>query len=251
LDTKGPYRHLRLYLNNSVKIKELMREKYLIYLFVIILTGCLPSVSRQGTPETPTERKTTTVEDTTKMTLSLEEQRKASLEVFKKVLEIREKGPLTPESIKKIEALYQKIIKEYPQSPLTEESYVYLIILYLRDYKPPQLDRAERTYKEFIMKYPSSSVRNRIESLLSTYYYSKKMWKRIIEIHYHRIRRFIETGKIDNPYFLYIYSEAKLHLGDIEEAEKGYRWVIKLAPGTNTAVKAQARLKQIKRQQNK
>jgi TolA-binding protein len=226
-----------------------MKRKFLLIFLFIILTGCLYSTSKQTHPEgRPSEKKTTSPETATKRSLTPEEQKRASLEVFKEILKAREKRPLTPETIKNVESLYWRIIREYPESPLAQESYIHLIKLYLRDYNPPQLDRAEGVYREFITTYPSSPVREKLDSLMTAYYYSNQMWKKIIEIHYDRIRRFIETGKIDNPYFLYIYSEAKLHLGDTEEAEKGYKWVIKLAPGTNTAVKAQTRLEQLRKE---
>ncbi len=203
---------------------------------LLYLTGC----------STVKEKPSVYKEPPTKKELSKEEQKKLSLKPFKEVLTLRETGKNDPETLSKIEQLYFQIQTSYPESPLAEESYLHLAKLYLRDYKPPRPEKAEKMYLLHKKLYPDSSLSKRIKDFIVRYYHAAGMWNRLLDFLEPDILEFIKTGKIKEVEYLYMYAEAKYHLSDIVEAVKGYEWVIKLAPETNLARRARAKLEKMK-----
>jgi outer membrane protein assembly factor BamD (BamD/ComL family) len=213
----------------------LSHKGFFLLLIIFSVLSCAPDISiRKKTP--PVQEK---------QPLTVQEQQNESLKIFKRILEVRKSTKTLEEAIRKIEPMYLEIIEKYPQAPLAQESCLRLIELYLRDYTPPAIEKAENIYKTFMERYPQSRLRATIERTLTKFFYSRKMWKRIIELHRERIKSFIETGNIDDPYYLFVFSEARYNTGNISEAVKGYKWIIKKFPDSHDAKLSERRLKEI------
>ncbi|MEK7333505.1 MAG: hypothetical protein AAB017_09025, partial [Nitrospirota bacterium] len=78
-------------------------------------------------------------------------------------------------------------------------------------------------------------------------YYANKMWDRLLRIFTPHVKKFIATWKLDRPYHLFMFSEAKFNLGDLIEAEKGYKIVIEFFPKTTEGETSKKRLEEIKK----
>ncbi len=177
--------------------------------------------------------------------LSAEEQKQASLEIFKQILKISISTPDRARAAREVEPLYRKIIEEYPESPLAQESYLRLIELYLRDYRPPETKRAEETLQALKQRYPQSPIIPEAEKRIAGFYYNTGNWNGVIQVYREKIKEFIKTGKIDSAGTLFMYAEAMYHRGETEEAIKGYRWVVRLFPSSNEAYKARKMLEKL------
>lgn len=178
--------------------------------------------------------------------LTIEQQREKANQEFANVLEIVEKVEKRSDAVPEIERRYKNIIENYPDAPLAQEIHWRLVELYLRDYNPPRIEDAKAVFTTFKERYPQSPLKTAIEDTMTRFYAAKGMWDELLELHDYRIRRFVETGKIDSPFFLFMYAEALRNLGEKQEALKGYNWVIKTFPGTQMADIAKRRLELIK-----
>jgi TolA-binding protein len=173
--------------------------------------------------------------------LPLNEQERLSQEMFEMILELtanEERASIIP----RMEAMYREIIDKYPDAPLAQESYWRLIIMSIEDKNPPDIERAEAVYREFNAKYPGSPVKAAIDDTLMHFYYSIEKWDYLINILKPYIREYIKTGMLNGPYTLFLYSEAKLNLGDTVEAEKGYKIIIDTFPKSTEARISKLRL---------
>jgi len=182
-----------------------------------------------------------------KKKLPMEEQEKAAFELFEKILSLTEEAKSREAILPQMEALYEEIINNYPDVPLVEESYQKIIAMDIEEFNPPKVDKAERLYQDFLKKYPDSSVKIYIEQTLGQFYYKNKMWDKLLRIFIPQIKKFIQTGKLENPYYMFMYSEAKFNLGDFVEAEKGYKIVIEFFPRTKEGETSKNRLEEIKK----
>jgi len=177
--------------------------------------------------------------------LSAEVQTQKAMEVFEKILKLTENSSRT-EVLPKLETEYLRIIKEYPKALLAPECYWRLVLIYLNDYNPPRIEKAEALYGEFIKKIPDSTLRPLIEEALSKNYVLDLKWDKLLRLYTPAIKQFIEKGKKPRVYELFMYSEAKLNLGDLEEAEKGYKIIIDQFVDTPEARESKKRLEKIK-----
>ncbi|MCX7793899.1 MAG: hypothetical protein N2257_05790 [Thermodesulfovibrionales bacterium] len=207
-----------------------MRKISLIIL-ILLFFACATQVKKEEVFEKPP-------------TLSKEEQERMALEAFNKILELTESGS-REKILPKLERAYLEIINNYPQAPLAQESYWRLIIIYTRDYKPPKSEEAEKLYDKFIRLYPDSPFRKDIEDTIVRFYYNQQEWERLLALQIPYIKEYIKTGELKTPVHLFYYSEAKLGLGDIKEAEKGFRTIITLFPNSSEAMVAKKRLEEI------
>jgi TolA-binding protein len=198
------------------------------FLLTVFFASCAPLETKRKEEPAPI-----TYEEPPR--ISIEEQGTKSIEIFKKILEVSESSEERSEVVPQIEAMYRDITIHYPDAPLAQESYQRLIQLYLKEYRPPDVDKAEEIYGEFLRKYPSSPMKSNVENTLSRFYYRSKMWNKLIELFRFKIKQFIETEKLESPYPLFMYSEAQYNLGETEEAEKGYEWIIRTFPNTSIA----------------
>ena len=170
-------------------------------------------------------------------------QEAGSLKVFSEILDVIESTRDRKSILPKIEELYDKIISEYPDAPLAQESYWKLITLYIEDYSPPAYDKAEARYNEFIKKYPKSALKGFLSEELGRSYYRNAMWKKLLEVCTPLFREHIEQGTRTRASLLFMYAEANYNLGNVAEAEKGYEIVVEKFPKLNEGVKSKSRLK--------
>ncbi len=173
------------------------------------------------------------------------EQEALALQTFTEILELTADVPKR-QVLAQMQELYWKIIREYPDSYYAKESYWRLIIIHLEDFQPPRIQRAMELYREFLQKYPRHPVRLAIEDTMVRFFYKAKLWKELLEIVNPVVREFVRTGELKGPFFLFLYAEAKRALGELEEAEKGYRHVIGLFPSSTEAKISRRRLKGLK-----
>ncbi|MDP2166785.1 MAG: hypothetical protein Q8J64_00450 [Thermodesulfovibrionales bacterium] len=177
--------------------------------------------------------------------LPIEEQNQRSMEIFEEILEMTAGGDREA-ALPMMMAGYQRIINEFPDTPLAQDSYWRLIKMNLDDHQPPGIEDAERLRREFMKKYPGSNLTLAIDDTLVRAYYQHHLWQKLLEFTTPAAREYIKTGNLRGPFFLFLYTEAKLNLGDLTEAEKGYRIIIELFPGTSEAAISQKRLEGIK-----
>ncbi len=175
---------------------------------------------------------------------SREEQERKSLEAFNKILEITEEGP-RHEILPRLERAYLELINNYPEAPLAQEGILRLLIIYTRDYNPPKTEEAERLYRIFLERYPDSPFKEEIERTMVRFYYTNRLWDKLLLSQTPYIKEYIKTGELKTPVHLFYYSEAKLGLGEIKEAEKGYRTIITLFPNSPEATVSKKRLEEI------
>ncbi|OGW28529.1 MAG: hypothetical protein A2X59_08635 [Nitrospirae bacterium GWC2_42_7] len=186
-----------------------------------------------------------TIEKIDSKELSAEMQTQKAMEVFEKILNLTENSPRS-EVLPKLETEYLRIIKEYPNASLVPESYWRLVLIYLNDYDPPVTEKAEALYGDFIKKFPDSTLRSLLEEALSKNYVLALKWEKLLRLYTPVIKQFIEKGKKPKAYELFMYSEAKLNLGDLKEAEKGYKIIIDQFIDTPEARESKKRLEMIK-----
>ena len=179
-----------------------------------------------------------------------DEQDKRALELFRRIYDTFEKGNRA-QALPEVERLYGELIDTYPEAALAQESYWRLILIFLNDHTPPAFDRAEAYYNRFMAKYPSSQVRGEIDKALSDSYYRNRQWDRLLKFYTPAIKLYIEKGKLSKPQDMFMYAEAKLNLGDLVEAEKGYRIVIALFPRTRESALSSERLEEIRKRKPK
>ena len=211
----------------------------LVVLFLIPACVTLPKIADDKKPPAAGKK------------LPVEEQEKKVNELFGRILSLTEEAEDRQAVVPKMEALYYEIINNYPDVPLVEETYWRLIALSLGDLKPPKVDNAERLYKDFLRIYPRSTLTFNIEQALGQFYYANKMWDRLLRIFTPYVKKFIATGKLDRQYHLFMFSEAKFNLGDLIEAEKGYKIVIEFFPKTAEGETSKKRLEEIKKTKSK
>ncbi len=207
-----------------------MKKIPVLILLTVLVFACAPQVKREETVKP--------------IPLSREEQEKKALEAFNKILELTETGS-REEILPRLENAYIDIIKLYPEAPLAQESYWRLIVIYTRDYAPPKVEEAEAAYKNFINSYPDSPFKKEIEDTMVRFYYTQKLWDKLLNIEIPYIKEYIKTGELRTPAHLFYYSEAKYGLGDYKEAEKGFRTIITLFPTSSEASVAKKRLEEI------
>ena len=151
------------------------------------------------------------------------EQEKGSLMVFTELLDLIESTSDRKSILSKIEKLYNKIIRGYPEAPLAQESYWKLITLYIEEYSPPSYEKAEALYNEFISKYPGSVFKGYMVETIGRSYYRNAGWDKLLEICGTVFRVDVEQCKKTRASVLFMFTEANNYLGKMSYAEKGYK----------------------------
>jgi hypothetical protein len=206
-------------------------------LMVLLAFSCAPKIKEPlPSPEPPGKK------------LSANEQNTLAMLEYEEILEKitgRGKHNMLPE----LEESYRDVISRYPEAYLAQESYWRLVEMNLINYNPPRLDKAEQIRNEFLAKYPNSRMTRIIDDSLVRFYHRKKYWKRLLNICSYYARKYMETKKLESPLFMFYYAEAKLNLKDFVEAEKAYRIVTRLFPGSHEARIAKEQIREIKMSQ--
>ncbi|MBI5407981.1 MAG: hypothetical protein HZA14_01285 [Nitrospirae bacterium] len=178
------------------------------------------------------------------------EQETKSLEVFSEILELIESSENRESVLPQVEQLYGKIIKEYPEAPLAQESYWKLITLYVEDYTPPAYEKAESLYHEFTGRYPNSFVEGFIEDTLAHSYYRHADWDKLVKLCTPAYKEYIDRGIKPRASLIFMYSEANYNLGNYTEAEKGYEATVELFPKSNEGLRSKAMLQKMNKSGN-
>jgi TolA-binding protein len=173
------------------------------------------------------------------------EEELKSLDRFMEILNLVESAPDRKAVLPEVEKAYIGIIKEYPDTPLAQESYWRLIMIYINDYSPSDYEKAESCYHEFLDKYPQSPLQYFVEEALGARYYRDAMWKKLLLVSTPAFKKYIDQGKSSTPSLMSMYAEANFNLGNFKEAEKGYKIVMDLFPKLNESKKSMARLEEI------
>jgi TolA-binding protein len=175
------------------------------------------------------------------------EEEVKSLELFTEVLDLVESGDDRKTVLPQIEELYEKIIEQYPQAPLAQESYWKLITIYVEDYSPPAYDKAEAVYYEFVGKYPKSFMKGFIEDTIGNSYYKNKDWERLLKLTSPMYREYLDSGNQPRASMMFMHAEAQYNLGNIEEAEKVYKITEKLFPKLIVGIKSRKMIEKIEK----
>ena len=211
-----------------------------IFIFLISIFTVAPITTSS---EEPGEAKPS---EETKEKLSPADREAKAYELFDEILTLTE-TPDIQTVLPQIETLYFKIIREYPDTALAQESCWRLISIYVDRSIPPEYEKAETLYFEFLKKYPESVIKNMIEDTLSKSYYKNGKWDKLSKLYSSAVNEFKEKGKLSRPDPMFMYAEAKFNLGDFMEAERAYKIVIELFPTSSKAAASKRRLEEIKK----
>jgi outer membrane protein assembly factor BamD (BamD/ComL family) len=211
-----------------------MNKKGIHILYIFLITALLASCT--SAPSKNAE---------TKKTLAPKEDELKSLDRFTEILNLVELSPDRKAVLPEVEKAYIGIINEYPDTPLAQESYWRLIMIYINDHIPPDYEKAEYRYNEFLNKYPRSPLKNFVEEALGNRYYRDAMWKKLLWVSTPAFNKYVDQGISTTPSLMFMYAEANYNLGNFTEAEKGYKGVIVLFPKLNESKKSRARLDEI------
>lgn len=170
-----------------------------------------------------------------------------SLALFTEILELVESSRDRRSVLPRIEEVYIRIIKEYPDAPLAQESYWKLIEIYVEDYSPPAFEKAESLYQQFSKKYSKTYMKSFIEDTLGNSYYKNTEWTRLLKLSEPVYIKYSQTGKEPRASMIYMYAEAQYNLGNYDEAEKAYRIVSEHFPKLIVGIRAKTMLKEIKK----
>jgi tetratricopeptide (TPR) repeat protein len=220
-----------------------MKKTYICTIAVMFLLSMF-SVVPIATPSEKQEE-TTPSEKRGEEPVSADREAKA-YELFNEILTLTD-TPDIKAVLPQMEALYLEIIRGYPDTALAQESCWRLISLYVEKYTPPEYEKAETLYTEFLKKYPVSAIKDLIDDTLSRSYYKNEKWIEILKLYSSVVDVYKEKGKLPNPNPMFMYAEAKYNLGDLVESEKAYKIVIELFPTSNRAVTSMGRLEDIKK----
>jgi len=217
------------------------------FVFSVLLSACTTTgVQKPGVKE---EKQIAPAEAPTPQVYTKEQRE--TLDIFEQILEIYESAENRQAAAQKAEGLYARIITKYPDTPLAQESYWKLITIFMRDYSPPAFDKAETYYNEFIKKYPDSVLKNAVDQSLMNSYAEHSEWDRLLRFCTPAFREFKEESKESAPMVVFMYSEANYRLGNIMEAEEGYKAAVKLYPNLGYGKMAKKRLEEIGQKEKK
>jgi len=231
-------------------------KKYLIYIMFVIaaisfaiaaisLLSACSTVRQTGGKEKPEEMKPVAAEAV--KSVHPTEREAGSLRVFSDALDLIESSKDRKAVLPQVENLYRKIIKDYYDTPLAQESYWRLISIYIDDYSPPDYEKAESLYMEFVKEYPGSPLRGFVAETLGKSYYKSAQWDKLLKVCTPAFREYTEEGKRPKPSLMFMYAEANFNMGSVAEAEKGYEIFLEVFPGTGDSIKAKTRLEEIRR----
>ena len=137
------------------------------------------------------------------------------------------------------------MIKKYPATPLAQESYWKLITIYLKDYSPPEYDKAEGLYREFLEKYPQSVLKVIVTTTIANSYYKNKQWNGLTALCAPILIDYSAGEGSPNALLMYMCADADYYLGNFDNAERTYKGIIKQFPKARIGQKAKNMIRQI------
>jgi len=177
-------------------------------------------------------------------------QKEREVEAFARLNEIlqvsrsgRERNAVLAEK----EKLYLKLIKDYPDVPIAQESYWKLIEMNLEDKTPLEYDRADALFNEFYEAYPESGMKGPVYRTFIINYTRNNEWKRLAGICEPEYMEYLEKGTSLYPLTIFMYAEANFKLGNYDEAEKAFRIIIEKFPYLKENGLSKARITYIER----
>ena len=173
----------------------------LMLLLSTLVSGCAGIPGDQGLADKKTS------------TLSPEEQINLATGEFLKIYKLSQAG--RDANLDKMIASYQRIIQEYPEAPLAQESYWHLIQIMLEDFQPPKKDEALKLFSQFTLDYPESPLQNAVSDTVMRFLYQQNLWQDLLVLTKPYAQNIDKiTAPPKKPLPLFMYSEARYHLGE-------------------------------------
>jgi len=221
----------------------LINGAYICALAVILLTACAttPKEAQQAMPIEPVAS-----DRVNKDQLHTEEEIK-SLEIFTEILEVSRSARDRQSVLPQLEALYTQLIRNFPETPLAQESHWKLINIFVNEYSPPDYDKAEKFYRDFLKKYHDSPLRGVVEDTLGRSYMKHAEWSRLLTLCSSSYSGFVENKITPKASLMFMYAEANYNLGNIEQAEKAYSIVSGLFPELSVGKKSKSMIEEIRK----
>jgi len=194
-----------------MKITSHMVAKPALTLAIAIMVSCAPQTKKTGLPPEPIQEE-----------MPAEIQEELSMASFELLLSrtqdlsMKERRPI-------LEKGYYQMIEKFPDSFLSEESHMRLILLYMEQFNPPQVEKAEQIYRDYYQNYPQPRLGRAINETMARSYYNVGEWRRLEEFCVPFVKRYLESKDVNNSLYMYYYSEAKFNQGELLEAERGFR----------------------------
>jgi tetratricopeptide (TPR) repeat protein len=212
-------------------------------LALILLTSCatVPKETQQVLPD-----ETSAPDRINEDNVRTEEEIK-SLDIFTEILAISRSTRDRQSVLPKIEALYTQLIRNFPETPLAQESHWKLINIFVNEYSPPNYDKAEKFYSDFLKKYHDSPLKGVVEDTLGRSYVKHSEWSRLLALCSSSYRGYVEKKIAPKASLLFMYAEANYYLGNIDQAEKAYLIVSGLFPELPVGKKSKSMIKEIRK----
>jgi tetratricopeptide (TPR) repeat protein len=223
-----------------------MNRAFIYGFALIVMTACatVPKETQQVQP------KESTSSDRMKEDLIHTEEEIKSLDIFNEIFAITRSGRDRQSILPKIEALYMEIIKKYPETPLAQESHWRLINIYINDYSPPDYDKAEIVYHDFLKNNHDSPLKGVVEDTLGRSYVKHAEWNRLLTLSSPSFSGYVEKKITPKASLMFMYAEANYNLGNIEQAEKAYLIVSDLFPELRVGKKSKTMIEEIGKKGN-
>ncbi|UCH82051.1 MAG: hypothetical protein JSW20_05330 [Nitrospiraceae bacterium] len=203
-----------------------MNRAYIYGFALIILSAC--ASTQENTHHIP-QQETASTERMKDDHIRTDKEQK-TFDIFQEIFSITRTTRDRQSVLPRIESLYMQIIRDYPETPLAQESHWRLIIMYVKDYSPPDFEKADMLYHDFVKKYHDSPLRGVIEDTLAKSYVKHEEWGRLLTLCSPSYRGYVEKKITPKASLMFMYAEAHYHLGNMEQAEQGYSIVSELFP---------------------
>ncbi len=213
-----------------------MNRAFIYGFLFLIMTACAtaPKEAPQALPDVSAPS------DSMKQDHVRPEEEIKSFEIFKEIFSItrsaRDRQSILPE----IEALYKQIIRKYPETPLAQESHWRLINIYVNDYSPPDYEKAEKVYHDFLKNNNDSPLKGVVADTLGKSYVKHAEWERLLAISTPSYRDYIEKKMKPDAALMFMYAESNYKLGNMKQAKVAYAIVSDLFPGLRVGKKSKS-----------
>lgn len=179
------------------------------------------------------------------ITMPPAEQEQKSTEAMEELVEFTA-GKFRSQIVDDIEKKLVEVKDKYPNSSWAEQAYWRLITMNIADYHPARFDKVEEYYKEYFQRYKKPALDYLINDTVARGYYNNSQWEKLVIFLEPYVKLILTTEKRLYPHFMYFYTEAKFHLKEFDEAEKGYNLILYYFPDSQEAKLAKDRLNTLK-----
>jgi hypothetical protein len=221
--------------------KSFLKKAYIYSVVVMLLASCT-TMNKESQQTLPHE---TSSSDRIKENKIRTEEEKKSFDIFKEIFSKTRSGRDRQSVLPEIEALYMQIIRDYPETPLAQESHWKLINIYVREYAPPDYGRAEMLYHDFLTKYHNSPLKGVVADTLGRSYVKHGEWSRLLTLCSPSYRGYVDKKITPRASLMFMYAEANYNLGNMEQAENAYSLIIDLFPNLMVGNKSKIMIEKI------